>query len=133
MGKIYRFGPVLVQFRDLPRYPNWPFWSWKLDPFQTVDGIPDITIGYCPDAVKPIGTPVWADNAAGREIYLQKDGTLLWQQTEPEHGQLLLQFAVNLPVNERRQNKCTGVRDRLGQNNTVKADKMVQNQQRVLQ
>lgn len=95
MEKIYRFGPVLVLFRDLPHYPNWPFWSWKLDPFQTVDGIPDITVDYCPIAVKPIGTPVWTDDAAGREMYLQEDGTLLWQQTESEQGQLLLQFAVS--------------------------------------
>lgn len=95
MEQLCRFGPVLVLFRDLPRYPNWPFWSWKLDPFQVAEGVPDITVDYCPDAVRPTGAPVWTDETAGRELYLQEDGTLLWQQTELECGQLLLQFTVS--------------------------------------
>lgn len=95
MEKIYRFGPVLVLFRNLPHYSNWPFWNWKLDSFQTAECIPDITVEYCPDTVKPVGAPLWTDDAAGREIYLQEDGTLLWQQIEPEYGQLLLQFSVS--------------------------------------
>lgn len=95
MKRMYRFGPVSVQFQDWPHYPNWPFWSWKLDPFQTADGIPDIIVDYCPDLVLATGAAVWADVSAGRKMYLQEDGTLLWQQIEPEQEQLLLQFTVS--------------------------------------
>ena len=72
-----------------------PFWSWKLDPFQTADSVPDITVSYCPGKVKSVGTSVWRDDAAGRQMYLQDDGTLLWQQTEPEQTKLLLQFGIS--------------------------------------
>ena len=95
MENMYRFGPVFVQFQDWPYYPNWPFWSWKLDPFQTADSVPDITVSYCPEKVKSVGTSVWRDDAAGRQMYLQDDGTLLWQQTEPEQTKLLLQFGIS--------------------------------------
>ena len=95
MEKTYLFGPTMVLFRDLPHYPNWPFWNWKLDSFQTMDGTPDIIVDYSPNAVMPIGAPVWTDKAAGREIYLHEDGTLVWQQTDSKCGQLLLQFTVS--------------------------------------
>ena len=94
MEQLYRFGPVLVQFRKLPCYPNWPFWRWKLDPFQTADSLPDVTVDYEPVPVESKGRPVWTDDAAGREMYLQEDGTLLWQHKEPVSGKLLLQFSV---------------------------------------
>ena len=93
MEKTYRFGPILVLFQEWPSHPHWPFWSWKLDPFQVVDDVPHITVGYCPNVVKPTGTLVWAEKTAEREMYRQKDGTLLWQQTKD--GQLVLQFTVS--------------------------------------
>ena len=94
MEQFYRFGPVSVRFRELPHYPNWPFWRWKLDPFQTEGRLPDVTVSYEPVSIEPQGLPVWTDDTAGREIYLQEDGTLLWQHTNPASGQLLLQFTV---------------------------------------
>ena len=94
MEQLCRFGPVWVRFRELPHYPNWPFWSWKLDSFQAEGRLPDVTVGYEPGSLAPKGPPVWTDGDAGREIYLQEDGTLLWQHKEPVSGRLLLQFTV---------------------------------------
>ena len=94
MEQMYRFGPISVCIRNLPDYPQWPFWRWKLDQFRIDGGAPDIIVDNCPSPTQPEGAPVWSDEGNHRQFFLQADGTVLWQQTDPTTGGLLLQYAV---------------------------------------
>ena len=91
-----RFGPVTVLFHNMPGDPFWPFWRWKLDPFQTADGVPDLTVRYSGQPVSPEGSPVWEESGAVcRQIFVLADGTVLWQQAERASGQVQLQLLAS--------------------------------------
>lgn len=101
MEMLCQFGPVTVLFHNLPRDPLWPFWRWKLDPFQAAGGTPDLVVRYCGQPVSPEGIPVWEDpGIAYRQIFVLADGAILWQQTNQSTGQLELQFVVSADWSE---------------------------------
>ena len=97
MDMLCQFGPVKVLFQAFPVSPLWPFWRWKLDPFKTEGGTPDITVGYSDQPIRPEGKPVWEDAGVQvcRQVYRLADGGVLWQQTQQATGILQLQFAVS--------------------------------------
>lgn len=101
MEQLCRFGPVTVQFQDIPRDSLWPFWSWKLDPFTVKEGTPDLTVRCCGQPVYPTGTPVWEDpGMVCRQMFVLADGTVVWQQTDRATGRLQLQFLVSADWSE---------------------------------
>ena len=102
MEMLCQFGPVTVLFSQLPASPVWPFWQWKLNPFQVKTGDPDLVVGYHAQPVTPEGAPLWEDISLQvcRQVYGLADGKVLWQQTDRTTGQLQLQFLVSADYQE---------------------------------
>ena len=94
---LCQIGPVKVLFKELPSYPLWPFWSWKLDPFKIENGEPDIVVSYSGKPISPEGTPVYDDLSTKvcRQIYINSDKSVIWQQKEKATGELQLQFVAS--------------------------------------
>ena len=92
MDKCYRFGPVVIGFRDFPVCAQWPFGDWKLDPYTTDCTQADIWVSHTPGEISPHGVLLQQARSAlsVREIWRLPDGAILWQQTQK--GGKLLQF-----------------------------------------
>ncbi len=93
-----QFGPVTVLFQNMPSDSFWPFWRWKLDPFQVKvkGGVPDLIVCYNGQPVSPKGVPVWEEKGTVlRQFFVLAEGEVLWQQVERSTGELQLQFLVS--------------------------------------
>ena len=92
MDKCYRFGPVVIGFRDFPVCAQWPFGDWKLDPYTTDCTQADIWVVYAPTKIVPNGVLLQQERSALslREVWRLPDDRILWQQTQ--NDEKLLQF-----------------------------------------
>ena len=84
--------------------PEWQFWRWKLDPFQTLQRGPapdvhiDLTYHYGMRQASTEGLPIVHSEKVGfysYTTYRASDGSLLWCMDRPAKDQRVLSFAIS--------------------------------------